>query len=329
MTMSVTDQRPPESASSASSLDRAQHVLLEFAKTTRVPGMSIAIAAPGRLLFADATGYADLAERRPAGVEDRYPWFSMTKIVTATVAMRLHARGELDLDAPIGTYLPRYRTHPRHGHPTTRHLLTHTAGLKNPLPVRWVRPAHEPADPAAVARILGKHGTPERPVGGRAAYSNIGYLQAAEVIQAVTGQSFHDCVHRLVLEPLGMTATDFAYRRGVPAATGYVRLPAALVPALRRLLPAGIVGARVSGHTSLTPFLANGAGYGGLIGTAADAARFAAVHAAAAGDVHPLLAHEDIERMRTISASGTPFDHGIGWFRRPADRDRVPRFVEH
>lgn len=38
----------------------------------------------------------------------------MTKIATATAAMRLHADGVLDLDAPIGINLPGYRPHPRH-----------------------------------------------------------------------------------------------------------------------------------------------------------------------------------------------------------------------
>ena len=111
----------------------------------------------------------------------------MTKIATATAAVRLHAEGRLDLDAPIGTYLPDYRPPARHGHPTTRQLLTHTAGLANPLPIRWVRPEDQPEDPALLHRILEKHGSPKRSVGDRAAYSNIGYLLAGEVIEAVTG----------------------------------------------------------------------------------------------------------------------------------------------
>ena len=42
-----------------------------------------------------------------------------------------------------------------------------------------------------------------------------------------------------------------------------------------------------------------------------------------------MLAQGDIEQMRTITASGKRFDHGIGWFRKPADATRVPAFVEH
>ena len=99
------------------------------------------------------SGYADLAEGRESTVNDQYPWFSMTKIATATAAVRLHADGQLDLDAPVGTYLPDYRP-TRHGHPTTRQLLTHTAGLANPLPIRWVRSEDQPEDPALLKRVV-------------------------------------------------------------------------------------------------------------------------------------------------------------------------------
>jgi CubicO group peptidase (beta-lactamase class C family) len=33
--------------------------------------------------------------------------------------------------------------------------------------------------------------------------------------------------------------------------------------------------------------------------------------------------------MRRIATPGKPFDLGLGWFRRAADRDATPPFVEH
>jgi hypothetical protein len=33
--------------------------------------------------------------------------------------------------------------------------------------------------------------------------------------------------------------------------------------------------------------------------------------------------------MRDITTPGKPFDLGLGWFRRPADRTAEPEFVEH
>lgn len=309
--------------------DRIRSITAEIATEGKIPSISIAIADPAGILYSGAVGYADLAQRRRATPEDQYPWFSMTKIATATAAMRLHADGLLDLDAPIGTYLPGYRPHAEHGHPTTRQLLCHTAGLRNPLPVRWVRPEHRPADPTLVPRILGKHGTPRKPVGVRAGYSNIGYLLAAEVVQAATGHPIEDCVNDTVLAPLGMQSTGYRYDPDAPRAVGYVRIARAFRPALRTLMPEGIVGPRTGRYTSFHPFLVGGAGYAGLIGTVTDAARLAAAHAAAVGDPHPVLHQNDIEAMRTISATGKPFDHGIGWFRKPTDASRSPRFVEH
>jgi CubicO group peptidase (beta-lactamase class C family) len=308
--------------------DRVRSLTEQIATAHKIPAISIAIADPGGILFAGAVGYADLAQGRRATPEDQYPWFSMTKIATATAAMRLHADGLLDLDEPIIRYLPTYRA-PAGNIPTTRQLLCHTAGLRNPLPIGWVRPERQPADPALLAGILRRFGTPRKPVGVRAAYSNIGYLLAAEVIQAVTGQSVEDCVRDTVLAPLDMKSTGYRYIPASPRAVGYVRTPRFLRPALRIMLPRGIVGPHHGRYTSFHPFLVNGAGYGGLIGHAADAARLAATHAASATDPHPVLDQHDIEAMRTITMTGKRFDHGIGWFRKPTDADRTPAFVEH
>jgi CubicO group peptidase (beta-lactamase class C family) len=325
----ANDKAPSGGSSSERNASRARDVADKVAAAAKVPGMSIAIAGPEGVLFSDAVGYADLARRRPASVHDQYPWFSMTKIATATNAVRLHSDGRLDLDAPIGTYLSDYRPDPRHGHPTTRQLLTHTAGLANPMPIRWVRPEGQPDDPALISRIIKKHGAPKRDVGAGAAYSNIGYLLAGRIIEAVTGRSIQDSVKDAVLEPLGMHHTGFDYRLEAPRATGYVRLHRTLVPALRWALPTGLVGARVDGHTALRPFLVSGAAYGGLVGPVTDAVMLAAAHVTSHSDNHPVLDQGDIETMHTISASGKRFDHGIGWFRKPADTRRTPAFVEH
>jgi CubicO group peptidase (beta-lactamase class C family) len=166
-------------------------------------------------------------------------------------------------------------------------------------------------------------------VGARAAYSNLGYLLVGKVIEAVTERPVQDGVSSAVLKPLDMHRTGFSYRRDAPRSIGYVRIHPALVPVLRAALPDGIVGQRVDGHTALQPFLVSGAAYGGLVGTVADAARLAAAHAAGRSDPHPVLDHDDLQTMSSITATGKPFDHGIGWFRKPTDVLRAPAFVEH
>ena len=307
----------------------AREIMEAVAADCKIPGMSVAIATPSRLVYAGAVGYADLATRRPASIQDQYPWFSMTKIATATTVMRLSAEGVLDLDVPIGEYLPGYQPHAVHGYPTMRQLLTHTAGLGNPLPIRWVRLEDDPADPALLARILARHGTPKRAVGSAASYSNIGYLLAGEVIATITGTTIETCVRERVLDPLEMAHTGYTYRSDAPRSVGYVRTPRALVPLLRAALPRGLVGARVKGHTALNPFLVSGAAYGGLVGNVTDAVRLAAVHVVDASDPSTILTPAHLDAMRTITATGKRFDHGIGWFRKPTDATSTPAFVEH
>ena len=185
---------------------RVQALAADAARAGRIPGMVVAIANPDGTLHAVAVGSADLATSRRVTLEDQYPWFSMTKIATATATMRLHADGALDLDLPIGTYLAGYQVSERFGHPTTRQLLSHTAGLRNPMPLRWVRPEDEPPDLAQQSRVLAKHGKPKRAVGSRASYSNIGFLLVGEVIEAVTGLRVEDYVKAAVLDPLEMGA---------------------------------------------------------------------------------------------------------------------------
>ena len=165
-------------------------------------------------------------------------------------------------------------------------------------------------------------------MGGAARYSNLGYLIVAEVIAQVAGRPFTDLVVDSVLKPLGMAHTGFTRPPVEEAAVGYVRSPRLARPVLQVLLPRGVVGEQVGRYTSFAPFLVNGAGYGGLVGDVTDAARLAAMHLADGTlDGRTILRPETARMMRTVSAPGTPFDVGLGWFRKPAARGTTA--VEH
>jgi CubicO group peptidase (beta-lactamase class C family) len=291
----------------------------------RTPALSYAVATTRGLAAQGAVGRADLEHRTPAQTADQFPWFSMTKIATATAVVRLAGEGRLNLDAPLTDYLTAYRPG-RYAAPTPRQLLSHTAGLRNPLPVRWVRPEYEPPNAGLIDTLVNKYGRPRRPPGQRGAYSNIGYLLLGKILESVTGHSAERAITDNVLHPLGMADTGFDYDPARPRATGYVRMPGIVQPLLRWFLPAGVVAGRVDGYTALLPFLVEGAAYGGLIGPAADAAKLARAHLT--GPTDP-ASPGDLSGMREITHTGRPFDHGLGWFRRPVDATRTPAFVEH
>jgi CubicO group peptidase (beta-lactamase class C family) len=301
-------------------------------RRSHIPGLSLAMTSHDQLLCADAFGYASLSTRLPATPRTSYLWFSMSKIVTATAALRLADEGRLDLDTPITTYVPGYPNSHMSARPRVRQLLNHTAGVANPLPLRWVRPAGDAApDPQEfLTQLLVKHGKPRYEIGGQAHYSNLGYLILAEIVALTAGRPFEQYVDDAVLRPAGMHHTGYRYRNDGERATGYIRMPRAATPAVKALLPRGLVGQRHCRYLSFRPFLVNGAGYGGLVGDVVDTARLAALHLNDGSiDGHRVLAGDTARRMRRIDTPGTKFDLGLAWFRKVGRREASPTFIEH
>jgi CubicO group peptidase (beta-lactamase class C family) len=298
-------------------------------RTSNIPGLSLAVVNPGGLLFAGGYGLANRVTHAPAVASTAYLWFSMTKIVTATAALRLADEGRLDLSAPAGAYVDYLRA-PGSTQPTVRQLLNHTAGLGNPLPIRWAHPAGAPApDPEALLRrLMGRRRAYRFPVGESARYSNVGYLAAGQIIAAAAGMPFEAYVRECVLRPLAMERTGFGPPAGPDPATGYLKAPRIADPLVRRLLPGGIAGDRHDRFLALNPFAVDGPAYGGLAGDILDASRFLRMHLRDGElDGNRILAPDTTRRMRTIDQVGKPFDHGIGWFRRPT---KAPgQWVEH
>ncbi|MBI3430550.1 MAG: beta-lactamase family protein [Actinobacteria bacterium] len=298
----------------------------------RAPSLSVAVTRHDGLIYSHSFGYADLQNQKLATPETSYLWFSMSKIVTATAVLRLVDEGHLDLDAPISEYVTSYKSKNPGELPRVGQLLNHTAGVANPVPIRWVRPANNSAFNSHdfLANQLKHHGTSKYPIGKEARYSNLGYLMLAQIVSQASQQTFEDYVREQVLLPAGMSRTDYVYLDGADRAVGYVRAPRMVVPLLRKFLPQGIVGDRHGDFQSFRPFLVNGAGYGGFVGDVIDAARLAALHLSDGTCNGKRVLHTETARsMRQIRTPGKPFDFGQGWFRKSSQSDVNPEFVEH
>lgn len=300
-----------------------------------VPGLSAVVMRGDRVIQERASGRADISTGQPAAPDTVYLWFSMTKIVTATAVMQLVERGRLGLDDPVADHLPEFPT-PRAGWPPVRvrHLLSHSAGLANPMPVRWVHPADRPArEPHAFTlELLERHGRLRFPAGSKASYSNLGYLALGEVVTAAAGQPYTDHVREQILRPLGMDRTDFAYRpdMAASAATGYQSRWSPMTPLFRLLLPPGVVAGTHGRFLAFHRFCVDGPAYGGLVGSARDAARFMAVHlnGGRAGGTE-ILSAPSVTAMQAIHARGRTLDVGLGWFRRRREPAGTVPHLEH
>lgn len=163
-----------------------------------VPGAVFAIAAGDGEARALALG-ADAAGA-PLAADALFPVASVTKLATGLAALRLAASGALDLDAPLGRYLPDAAA----ALPgvTPRRLLCHTAGL--PVDVEPARApyAHGLSWPVLARACLAT--PPALAPGERVRYSNVGYGLLAIAAERLTGQPFARALAELVLDPLGV-----------------------------------------------------------------------------------------------------------------------------
>lgn len=177
-----------------------------------VTGLSIALVDDQRVVWAQGFGYADRAGRVKATADTPYHLGSIAKVFTATAAMQLAEQGKLDIDQPLQRYLPQFTIKSRYGDAsaiTPRNILTHHSGL----PGYWVRgmaDRHPAPFEEQVAAVRNEY-LATRP-GSVFAYSNLGYSLLGAAIGEVSGDCYAGYMNRYLLQPLGMTRSEFAAR---------------------------------------------------------------------------------------------------------------------
>src|SRR5439155_15819296 len=79
-----------------------------FMADTHVPGLSVGVVENGKFEWARGFGLADIENNVPASERTLFRLASISKSLTATAAMQLQERGQLDLDAPVQKYCPAF-----------------------------------------------------------------------------------------------------------------------------------------------------------------------------------------------------------------------------
>jgi len=308
----------------------ALEAVVEETVRRSVLGVSVAVVTGDGKRWLTAGGLADLARGTPARADTLYLWFSMTKLVTATAAMKLFDDGLLDLDEPVRRWLPEFPPERDGARPVrVRHLLSHSSGLANPMPLRWVHPADQPGldSRELTLRLLRRHRRLRFPPGAAGQLLNLGYLALGELIAAAAGRPFTEHVRDRVLRPLEMATTGFGYPVDAAArrATGYHPRRSPMTPLLRALLRPGILGPPAGRFVSFHRFLVDGAAYGGLVGSVEDAARFLSSHL---DDRRSILSSASRAAMQRTAARGRRLEVALGWYRRGRPQPG-PRHLEH
>jgi CubicO group peptidase (beta-lactamase class C family) len=301
------------------------------AATARVPGVVFgAVWRDGSSLIR-AAGKADLRTGR--AMTDRTPlaWFSLTKLFTATAVLQLAEQGRIDLDAPVGKYLPEIQLRRDGRKATVRELLSHSAGVPNPVPeiVTWIHLAGErgPTIDEMIRQRLGAEPKLDFTPGTKTAYSNLGYLLLGKIVEQASGTHYETYVEKNVLGPLGCRASGFA----VPAdrATAYQRKWAFNSIAAHWLLDGRFFGDTMAGFEELRPFTVDGIPHGGLNGPVDCLLRFGRMMLRdGEGENGRVLSTESVRAMLTPTRlhDGKFASFGLAWSLGTIDGEK---FADH
>jgi CubicO group peptidase (beta-lactamase class C family) len=282
---------PPASAGDDKDVERLAARVDALRADARLPGLALVVLRDTTVRLARGFGFADLDRNVPVTPDTPFNIASVTKPISAVVALRLVERGLLDLDRPMTTYQGFggfcadvraaggmfFSDYACDRHPLTlRHVLSMTA-----------------------------NGVP----GTRFFYNPASYSWSSRPMAEVAGATFSDLTAREVFEPAGMTQSARIHRR------------LALTPPLagRLATPYHIDASGRVVRSDPPPPQGDGAA-GGVISTAMDLARFDI--ALTEGRLLTPAARQ-VMWSAGRSPSGAPLPYGLGWYVQEHDDETL------
>src|ERR1700674_1458215 len=197
-------------------LSPAKHTQIEaavskFMTSTHVPGISVAVVENGEYEWGSGFGFADLEDNAPTSEHTLFRLASISKPLTATAAMQLWERRQLDLDAPVQKYCPPF---PQKPWPiTTRQVMGHLAGIRHYKSGSQDDPEVGNTKHFEKQIEAGLNFFKEDPLlsqpGTQFHYSTHGFTLVGCVIEGASGSRYVDFLRQNVFLPAGMVQTQF------------------------------------------------------------------------------------------------------------------------
>jgi len=262
-----------------------------------VPGLSIAVAKDGKILWQEGFGWADVERKTRATANTRYYIASVTKTITATAIVQLQERGKLRLDNPVNDYLGSAKLHSplwKVSDATIRRVLSHTAGLTT-----FYRSCLAGKPGCAIDEEIERYGIVFWHPGDRFDYSNLDYGILGEVIERTSGKSLNSYLKDEVFNPLGMHDCGFT-----------------LSPSASRTAAAQTAAAQYDEHThKRSPLTVSGhPGASALRCSAHDLLLFGGFSLKDTPNTGSVLSSTAIDEMHRAQANTGEGQYGLGWW---------------
>jgi CubicO group peptidase (beta-lactamase class C family) len=182
--------------------------LFDFWNRLDQPGFAVVVVKEGRVLYQKTFGLACQEHTVPITPNTVFNIGDASQIFVGQALALFEKQGRLSLDDDVRKRIPEL---PDFGTPVTlRHLLFHSSGLRDWLPVlRLAGRDGEEIDFGKVLKIVQAQKKLLFAPGTRSLYSNTNYDLLAETIKRAAGRPFSDWTWENVFKPLKMTRTQF------------------------------------------------------------------------------------------------------------------------
>jgi CubicO group peptidase (beta-lactamase class C family) len=203
--------RPSSSSSPAGSVGSiVDGLVANEMQVQELPGMEVALAKQGSVIYAQGYGYADLSDCAPMQADTPFQLDSVTKTFTAAAILQLQSTGALDIDNPVIRYLPDYPFDPRI---TVRMLLNQISALPDYINDAALFPETDTWVTQGVAEQSVLTAIAQAPLqfipGSEYQYSNSNYFVLGSIIEVVTSESYPLYLATNIIGPLGLSHTSY------------------------------------------------------------------------------------------------------------------------
>lgn len=285
----------PPSAAYRHAVEEGRIIARSLVAEEKLPGLSLAVAVNGEIVWAEGFRWADLENQTPVTPATLFRIGGVSKTLTAAAVGLLSERGDLDLDAPVQRYVPSF---PEKEWPiSTRQLMADTAGIRHHRGEGEIFRKSGCADDAGRLAIFAGDPLRFRP-GTEYLYSTYGWVLVGAVVAAAANEPYLDFVQREILTPLGMESTvpDIASQSEPGSAHFYY-------PRMMLDPRYGLQDAPAVDLSCILPA-------GGFLSTPSDLVRFGSAMVGGAL-LDPAIAEELLTPVRLHS--GEPTGQALGW----------------
>ena len=188
-------------------------IIEAYRERNEIPGMGVAVAENGNIVYARGFGFANIEQNKEAHAGTIFRLASISKPITALLALRLQEQNRLSLSDKSRQHAPSLPEHHTH---SIRELIFHQGGVRHykgtdrgngckvPFKLWWRDSSREAFATATAAATLFQDNPLIYKPGTNSCYSTHGYTLLAAALEGASGRPYTQMIHDEFSQRLGL-----------------------------------------------------------------------------------------------------------------------------